>query len=116
MVIGSDEEKAIVKALKSVFPSTNLTLCTRHIEQNVNRYLHHTVGMSDKLCKPITDALFGTEGLVSVNTTTDFEHISSELQNKLDGQAKTYIMDKIIPTLKTYVFDVRNETTIIVNQ
>jgi hypothetical protein len=30
LVIGSDEEKALVKAIKSSFLNSELTLCTRH--------------------------------------------------------------------------------------
>jgi hypothetical protein len=31
IVVGSDEEKALVKAIKSSFPNSELTLCTRHL-------------------------------------------------------------------------------------
>jgi hypothetical protein len=32
LVIGSNEEKALVKAIKSSFPQSKLTLCTRHFK------------------------------------------------------------------------------------
>ena len=35
--IGSDEEKAITKALKFVFPNSVLVLCSRHMEENTSR-------------------------------------------------------------------------------
>ena len=35
LVIGLDEEKALVKAIKSSFPNSELTLCTRHLSENV---------------------------------------------------------------------------------
>ncbi|VDI59575.1 Hypothetical predicted protein [Mytilus galloprovincialis] len=39
LVIGSDEEKALVKAIKDSFPTSELTLCTRHLSENVTRHL-----------------------------------------------------------------------------
>jgi hypothetical protein len=35
LVIGLDEEKALVKAIKSSFPNSELTLSTRHLSENV---------------------------------------------------------------------------------
>ena len=35
LIIGTDEEKALVKAIKSNFPQAKLTLCTRHLEENL---------------------------------------------------------------------------------
>ena len=39
LVIGTDEEKALVKALKSSFPNSKLRLCTRHLGENFRRHL-----------------------------------------------------------------------------
>ena len=53
MVIGTDEEKALVKALKSSFPESKLTLCTRHLGENFKRHLKNKVGMNEKLRKKL---------------------------------------------------------------
>ena len=39
VVFGSDEEKALTKALRECFPHAMHTLCTRHILENVGRYM-----------------------------------------------------------------------------
>src|SRR5664279_971258 len=38
-VFGSDEEKALVKAIKHAFPDCHHTFCSRHVEENVRRQL-----------------------------------------------------------------------------
>ena len=37
LIVGSDEEKALVKAVKMSFPQAKLTLCTRHLEKNLKK-------------------------------------------------------------------------------
>ena len=39
LIFGSDEEKAIVRALKSAFPVAPHIFCSRHIEENVRRHM-----------------------------------------------------------------------------
>ena len=41
IVIGSDEEAALTKAIKQCFPSSVQVLCTRHLQENVRRCLSH---------------------------------------------------------------------------
>ena len=38
IVFGSDEEKAITKALRQCFPRATHTLCVRHLQENISRY------------------------------------------------------------------------------
>ena len=47
MVISTDEEKALDNALKSSFPETKLTLCTRHLGENFKQ-IKNKVGMNEK--------------------------------------------------------------------
>jgi len=37
LVIGSDDERALVKAIVSTFPESTHILCTRHLEQNAKQ-------------------------------------------------------------------------------
>ena len=59
IVIGSDEEKALVKAIKSSFPNSELALCTRQLSENVARHLRCKVGVNDHQSKQIISELFG---------------------------------------------------------
>ena len=39
LVVGSDDERAMVKAITTALPVTNHTLCTRHLPQNASQIL-----------------------------------------------------------------------------
>ena len=58
LVICSDEEKVLVKAIKDSFPTSELTLCTRHLSENVTRHLRTKVGVNEKNAKQILSDLF----------------------------------------------------------
>ena len=45
LVLGSDEERAIVAAFQSVFPAASHIFCVRHMEENVRRYLTDNAGV-----------------------------------------------------------------------
>ena len=62
----------MVKAIKSSFPQSELTLCTRHLSENVSRHLRSKVGANDKLSKQVISDLFGESGLIKADTKVDF--------------------------------------------
>ena len=49
LIVGSDEEKTFVKAVKCCFPDAKLTLCTRHLEENLKWQLKNKIGMPEKI-------------------------------------------------------------------
>jgi hypothetical protein len=82
IVIGSDEEAALLKAIKQCFPSAVQVLCTRHLEENVRRYLTNKIGLDDKVRKTIISEIFGTNGLISCNDARNFELMYINLLDK----------------------------------
>ena len=44
MVMGSDVEKALTKAIRVAFPDCDQALCTRHMKQNAVHHLRDKVG------------------------------------------------------------------------
>ena len=80
VVVGSDEEKALVKAIRCSFPECQLTLCTRHLSENVARHLRGKVGVNDHESKKIIDVLFGEQGLITANSTIDFSVKVTEIE------------------------------------
>ncbi|CAB4015460.1 Hypothetical predicted protein [Paramuricea clavata] len=82
LIIGSDEEKAIMKAVQQSFPYATQLLCQRQLEQNVRRYLQHKVGVPDQLKNEITSLIFGKDGLINSKDLVDFELTSMEMSNK----------------------------------
>ena len=58
--IGSDDELALRKAILHAFPKSQSLLCTRHMKDNVIRYLQDKVGCESKTRNAIASEIFGT--------------------------------------------------------
>ena len=108
LVFGTDEEKALVKAITNSFPKSKLTLCTRHLAENFKRYLKNKIGMNEKISKEIFDDVFGPFGLAEADTTVDFTEKANEIEYKHKEKLGIYLTEKVIPCLQKYVCSIRN--------
>ena len=79
-VIGSDEEMAIRKAAKSVFPTSSLIACSRHLKTNMKVYLRDKLGAAATTRHNIVTAVFGPGGITSSPTTAIFEARLTNIQ------------------------------------
>ena len=61
ILIGSDEEKALAKAIDSVFPSSIRFLCTKHLKDGTSAYLQKEVGVPQKDRTEIYQAIVGDD-------------------------------------------------------
>ena len=80
MELGSDDEKALTKAIEHVFPSARRYLCTKHLKDNIKFYLQNKVGIDKVERDTVMKSLFGSEGIVDANTTIEFENRSDKLE------------------------------------
>lgn len=83
---GTDDEKALTKAIDHVFPSSKRLLCTKHLKDNVKHYLQNNVGMERGLRESVMDRIFGEEGITDANCTVDFQSRSEDLKAFLNDQ------------------------------
>ena len=89
LIFGSDEEQAITKAIESVFPSSNRTLCTKHLKDNVIAYMQHEAGVPQKARHRIAEKIFGDDGLSVADNSLLFEKRSrTALCNPFPGYRK----------------------------
>ena len=105
---GTDDEKALTKAIDHVFPSATRVLCTKHMKDNVKHYLQNKVGMEQPIRECVMDKIFGTDGIADANCTIDFEAKSDELKLSLQDRYSTFesYFDKHLKDrLKQYVFE-----------
>ena len=79
LLLGSDEEKAMTKAMKQCFPQSHHILCRRHIEDNVKRHLRAKIGVSDEKSKEIIGDIFGENRILSCEDEYEFELAGFEL-------------------------------------
>ena len=109
LVIGSDEEKAILKAIQQSFPTATQLLCQRHLQENVRRHLQQKVGVPERTRNEIISLIFG-KGLTNSKDLVDFELGYLFLSNKLLEIAPnfvSYIENSLISRLREYVFKPR---------
>jgi hypothetical protein len=106
LLVGSDEEKALTKAMKQSFPSSHHILCRRHIEENVKRHLRGKVGANDKQAKEVMSDIFGDNGLLAVDDEYEFALVSFELEEKYCTSMPNFVpyFKKLQATLLEYVF------------
>ncbi|CAC5399028.1 unnamed protein product [Mytilus coruscus] len=82
LVFGSDNEKALTKAITDAFPKSTRLLCTKHLKDNLKHYLQNKVGVDVKERTKLMDVIFGTEGVVNADNTIDFEEKSTAIKWK----------------------------------
>ena len=81
LTIGSDEEKALVNAIKSTFPEAGHFLCIRHLRQNVKQQLiDDCIDKNDR--ESLLEEIFGDEGLINADDIVCFEIKCSEIEER----------------------------------
>lgn len=64
LVIGTDEEAAMVKTITSAFPESTHTLCTQHLRENTNqKLLDDAVDKRDR--NSILNKIFGSDVIIN---------------------------------------------------
>lgn len=89
-MIGTDDERALVNAIKTAFPQSHHILCTRHLRQNANQKL--TDDAVDKYDKgKILDKIFGDDGLLNADDTICFDDKCEELESVSQSVSKNFL-------------------------
>ena len=91
MEFGSDDEKALTKAIDHSFPGAKRVLCTKHLKDNLQHYMTNVASIKPDQRSTISNLIFGDQGLVNANDSFEFERISSEIVSTTDSeQFKNY--------------------------
>ena len=83
ILMGSDEEGALRKAMKRSFPSVDRIACELHLKNNSIEYLQDKVGVNAETRKLIIAAIYGDKGLTSCSDKVDYEEKVSEVLDKI---------------------------------
>jgi hypothetical protein len=113
LIVGSDEELAFKNAIKRCFHGCTHVLCTRHLKQNVNKYLEDKVGYPITERTEILNSIFGANGLLE---KTDIDTFSSRLQNLRqsiltkdnrvgDKKFSPHFETKVLPILQEHIIE-----------
>jgi hypothetical protein len=105
LVIGSDDERAMVNAVTTAFPESTHILCTRHLRQNCNKKLEDDqIGKTDRL--DILNRIFGDHGIVDADDTFCFDNLCDDLESRcanLSHKFVDYFHDHLRPQLQSKV-------------
>lgn len=103
LVIGTDDEKAMVKAIQSAFPESTHVLCSRHLKQNViHKLTDDAVNKSDR--NSIINKIFGTEGILDADDTICFDEKCEDFEQYCTDKSEKflrYFQDRLKMQLKT---------------
>ena len=105
VVIGSDEEKALVKAIELTFTEAQHVLCMRHLEQNARQMLTDDA-VTISQTRTVLNRIFGDYGLVNADDSVCFDTIATEIDRELtivSDKFKTYYNKRLLQTIKTKV-------------
>ena len=72
-MVGSDDEKALKKAVQLAFPQSPKLSCVRHLKQNVNRFLQNKIGMKLKEKNMVLKTIFGDNGVINADDDLSLE-------------------------------------------
>ncbi|ESO87422.1 hypothetical protein LOTGIDRAFT_166572 [Lottia gigantea] len=110
---GTDNERAMTKAIEHSFPNATRRLCTKHLKDNIKFYLQNK-GVNSKLRKQIMEHIFGDSGLVNADDSITFERLSIEVKS-LCGNFEQFVhyFEKVLKErLDTYVFQPQRASNI----
>jgi hypothetical protein len=105
LIFGSDEEKGITSALKECFPKSLNILCTRHVKENLIRYLRDKVGMSNRKRDTLVEQIFHGDSCLmsSVNVDSYDAKCISILADIGEVEVIQYLEKQIFPSLKNNI-------------
>ena len=105
LIFGSDEERALRKAISAYFPMSKQVLCSRHIRDNVSNYLANKVGVRERDRGRIFDLLFGPSGFAQAETLSLDQRLTTlqeEIADLQSPDAAAYI-NRILLNITEFV-------------
>ncbi|XP_071137045.1 uncharacterized protein [Mytilus edulis] len=100
LVIGSDQERSLVKAIVKSFPEATHVLCTRHLKLNLSEKMKNGVGMHRKDRLDIEQRIFGRNGISNADNSAVFEEKCEEVEE--------FCKEKLKPVLKGKIYEPQN--------
>ena len=91
LVIGTDDEKALRKAIKIYFPNSHNILCTRHLKNNVDDHLRDKVGASKTLRQTIVQDIFGDNGMIHADDTFIYDQRAAMVADQVSETCPDFL-------------------------
>jgi len=101
MCTGSDEEAALVKAVRVAFSNTSHLFCILHCEDNVRDHVTKT-GIEQSIKQEVLKLLFGSQGVASSSNEAEFDNRTASTVQYVQQYCpslETYISERVVPKL-----------------
>ena len=90
LIIGTDDEAALKKAVSLTFSSGNHVLCTRHLRENtIQKLKDGTVDKTER--KLIVERLFGADGIINAEDSICFEEQCDDFKAFCQSRAPRFL-------------------------
>jgi len=106
LVLGSDDEKALTKAMRYCFPTATHLLCTRHLKGNLNDFMKDKAGLTQSERVKISEKVFGDEGVINANDSVTFaERVKGVEAIYVNDRLQKYMEKRLYPSIHDYVLE-----------
>ena len=112
VVVGSDEEKALTKALREVFRDATYLLCVKHLKDNATDYMRNKCGVQQTVRTRLIERMFGEAGILNANDSVDFERQANDLAGecqRVSAQLGELFARHIRPAIQKCIFEPRQQ-------
>jgi hypothetical protein len=86
MILGTDDERAMINAIDMAFPGCSKKLCSKHLKDNILRQITDKIPKSTIDRKEIVDMIFGANGVATANDSATFDERNIKFKNNLEEQ------------------------------
>ena len=101
---GSDEERALVKAIEASFYEVKLVHCTLHLKKNLRSFLLKKSGFSSKAAAELKEKIFDEkEGLLSATSEEEFSMLMESLSQEYGDLFKGGYMKSFMKRIYNHV-------------
>ena len=107
LIIGSDDEKGLIKAITTAFPDSNHILCTKALKQNLTDFMQHKIGIQQAVRKSIVNQVFA---IAECADRTEFEVACSNVTKKWEKSfpaLTAYLNSRMFPLIRDKVWQMR---------
>ena len=112
VVIGTDEEKGLAKAVRDVFRESTHLLCVKHLRDNVVDYMRNKCGVQQSVRNRLVAKMFDDGGLINADDSVAYTQSAEALATECESVSATlaqHFRRHVEPALRTFVFEPRQQ-------
>ncbi|KAK7505537.1 hypothetical protein BaRGS_00003282 [Batillaria attramentaria] len=94
-IIGSDDELAVRNAVAHTFPESSLLLCTRHLKENLCRYMADKIGVPAEVRQQVKAQVF----LCNLDSQEEVDRLKARVK-KISPQLENYLSERVLTALQ----------------